>query len=58
MDYQNGAEFVDDLHQKYGLLQAFQMIEDYLRIPVKDGDDEEQKFRFEVIEAANRLDHI
>ena len=56
----NGFEFVEDLHQTYGLLEGYRKAERYLETPF-DGersDRAEEKFRDEIKQALWKLDQI
>lgn len=56
--YKNGFEFVRDLHQKYGLLEASRMATDYLLMQKDVADEKENEFCKEVSLALHKLDQI
>jgi hypothetical protein len=54
--YNTGKEFVDDLNEKYGMLEAHRMGCEYLRMNWKSQDPEEVQFCKEVKKALWDLD--
>ena len=59
--FDNGKEFMDYLHEGYGLLEGYSMAEEYLRISreiAHNTDPAEVKFCAELEEAMRKLDMI
>lgn len=56
--YKNGFEFVRDLHQKYGLLEASRIATDYLLMQKNVADETENEFCKEIALALHKLDQI
>lgn len=44
MQFENGVAFVNDLVEKYGLLEGYRMADKYLETP-EDGTEDEAYFR-------------
>ena len=58
LGYGDGYDFVNDLHQKYGLLEAFRMGNEYLEMQKYTEDKDEIEFCKEVVDALRKLDQI
>ena len=59
--FANGKEFMDYLHNNYGLLEGYSLAKEYLRISreiANNTDPEEVKFCAELEEAMHKLDMI
>ena len=57
LGYGDGYDFVNDLHQKYGLLEAFRMGNEYLEMQKYTEDEDEIEFCEEVKQALWELDN-
>ena len=53
----DGIDFVNDLVEKYGLLEGYRIAEEYLKVP-EDGTVEEAQFRQGVRLAMNKLNQL
>lgn len=56
--YKNGYEFVKDFHDKYGLIEGYNLAIEYLELQKNTTDKEERKFCEEVRIAIEKLDRI
>lgn len=57
----NGKQFVEELHEKYGLLEGYDIAEEYIAISMnvcKNTNPAEIKFCQEVREALDELDKL
>lgn len=57
-EYRDGQDFVYDLYHKYGLLEAFRIAKDYLKMQRNTDDKEEQMFCDQMELAMWKLDQI
>ena len=53
----DGIDFVNDLVEKYGLLEGYRIAEEYLKVP-EDGTTEEAEFRQGIRFAMWRADNL
>ena len=55
---EEGIDFVKELHERYGLIDAVRIANEYLATPVREGNTEELQFREGVKEAMHILDTL